>query len=137
MNPWTILKNTWINANLLDTHTFIWFVIGDDQLSIKARKSIESGTNYLSIASLWEIAIKVNLGKLKLNVPYEEIITQIAENNFQILPITFEDTLRVSTLQLHHGDPFDRILIAQSMNNKLSIISKDINFSQYNIDLIW
>ena len=86
---------------------------------------------------MWEIAIKINLGKLELSTPYEEIIHQITRNNFQILPITFEDTIQVASLDLHHRDPFDRILITQSINNRLTIITKDKNFSLYNAEVAW
>lgn len=125
--------------NLLDTHSFIWFIEGDNQLSKKARQSIEENdaVNSLSIASLWEMAIKVSLGKLKLKTGFSEISQQIFDNGFQILPITFEDTLIISTLPFHHRDPFDRILIAQSLTNKLAIISKDNIFDRYGISLIW
>lgn len=125
--------------NLIDTHAFIWFLNGEDQLSDKAKKAIEDegAVNFISIASLWEIAIKISLGKLELNTPFSEISEQISKNGFQILPITFEDTLILSTLPFHHRDPFDRIIISQSLNNKLTIISKDEYFNDYQVDLTW
>ena len=124
-------------GNLLDTHTLIWFMNGNDHLSSQASKLIVNGTNYVSIASLWEIAIKISIGKLKLHFSYHSILEQLTENNFDILPITFEDTLSISTLGFHHRDPFDRILIAQSINNKLQLITKDESFGLYNIGVIW
>jgi PIN domain nuclease of toxin-antitoxin system len=123
--------------NLLDTHSFIWFINGDNQLSEPARLAIENGVNYISIASLWEIAIKLSLGKLELESAYSSVIDQITQNGFQILPLTFDDTLSVSTMELHHRDPFDRMLIAQGINNNLHIITKDRNFSLYRVDTIW
>jgi PIN domain nuclease of toxin-antitoxin system len=125
--------------NILDTHALIWFIEGDKQLSSKARKSIESITaiNFVSIASLWEIAIKISLGKLELKTKFAKISEQMDNNGFQILPITFEDTLELSKLPFHHRDPFDRIIISQCITNKLSLISKDKYFDQYNISLIW
>src|ERR1700712_4876813 len=103
--------------NLLDTHTYIWFVEGDNQLSNKARKSIESKNtiNFIRIASLWEIAIKISLEKLELKAPFSTIAEQINFNGFQILPVTFEDTLKLSELPFHHKDPFDRIIISQGI----------------------
>ncbi len=125
--------------HLLDTHTIIWFINGDAVLSEKARKVIESDPagNFVSIASLCEIAIKISLGKLQLNGDFSEIKIQLDENGFQLLPLTFEDTLLIATLPFHHRDPFDRILIAQSINNKLNIITKDEQFKAYNVSLTW
>jgi len=93
--------------NLIDTHAFIWFLNGDNNLSDKAKKAIEEidVINFISIASLWEISIKISLGKLELSTPFAEIAEQIDHNGFQILPITFEDTLILSTLPFHHRDP--------------------------------
>lgn len=124
---------------LLDTHTFIWFLTGDKALSTKSRKAIETNEDitFISIASLWEIAIKISLGKLELNSPFSEIGNQILKNDFQVLPITFEDTLLLSTLPFHHRDPFDRIIITQSFTNKLTIISKDREFKIYGVEVIW
>src|SRR5947209_8552375 len=97
---------------LLDTHTLIWFIGGNKELSATARRSIEGDDviNFVSIASLWEIAIKVSLHKLELKAPFSEVNNQLVENGFELLPVTFEDTLTVSTLPFHHRDPFDRIL---------------------------
>ncbi len=111
--------------NLLDTHSFIWFITGDQKLSKRARQIIEeSSVSFISIASLWEIAIKISLGKLELKFPFLELLYHIELNNFQLLPITFEDTKFISDLPLHHRDPFDRLIIAQCINNNLTLISK-------------
>lgn len=125
--------------HLLDTHTIIWFINGDAELSEKARTVIEkdAASNVVSVASLWEIAIKVSLGKLELTRPFSEIKTQLDENGFQLLPITWEDTLLIASLPFHHRDPFDRILIAQSINNNLSVITKDDHFKLYAVPVIW
>jgi PIN domain nuclease of toxin-antitoxin system len=124
---------------LLDTHTFIWFINGDTQLSDKIITRIENADaiNFISIASIWEIAIKTSLGKLELKRPFNEIESQIQENNFQLLPVTIDDTITISSLPFHHRDPFDRLLAAQSLNNKISIITKDDIFKKYNVDVIW
>lgn len=115
---------------LLDTHALIWFIGGKDELSQIARLAIEADevTNFVSIASIWEIAIKFSWRKLELKTPFNEINRQILENGFEILPITFDDTITVSALPFHHRDPFDRIIIAQAITNGLSIISKDDRF---------
>lgn len=125
--------------NLLDTHTFIWFVNGQQELSERARKTIEhkNVNNFVSIASLWEIAIKLSLDKIQLKTPFSAIPEQIVKNGFQVLPITFEDTLRLSTLPLHHRDPFDRLIIVQSITNHLTIVSRDKQFANYEVTTVW
>ena len=126
---------------LLDTHTLIWFFSADKQLSNKAKKTIDSFSEnmcFVSIASLWELAIKINLGKIEITPAFSEIKLNILKFNFEILPISFEHTLIVSALPLFHRDPFDRILIAQAMEENLSIISRDKNFQLYkNVNLLW
>lgn len=124
---------------LLDTHALIWFIEGDKQLSLNARTSIEGDNviNYVSIASLWEISIKISLNKLELRTPFEYINRQLRENGFELLPISFADTLTVSTLPFHHRDPFDRLIIAQSLNTGIDIITKDENFLLYGAQVIW
>jgi PIN domain nuclease of toxin-antitoxin system len=97
----------------------------------------ENATNFVSIASLWEMAIKISLGKLELKMPFDHIEQQIAANGFEILPITLQDILTVSTLPFHHRDPFDRIIIAQSLNNDMIVISKDKFFDQYQAKVRW
>jgi PIN domain nuclease of toxin-antitoxin system len=124
---------------LLDTHTFLWFLDGNSELSKQARTLIENPEHekYISIASFWEISIKKSLGKLTLEIPFVELKTETVKNSFQILPITFEDTLQLSTLPFYHCDPFDRIIISQAKENNLTLISRDKNFIQYNVNLLW
>lgn len=124
---------------LLDTHVLIWFLNGDKFLSNKARKAIESenANNFVSIASLWEIAIKLSLGRLEMNFPFETISKEFEKNNFQLLPITFNDILILPNLELHHKDPFDRMIICQSITNDFTLISKDKEFADYKIKLLW
>jgi len=124
---------------LLDTHTLIWFISGDKELSSKARKAIEADDtiNFVSIASLWEISIKISMERLELNSPFDKLAEQMVDNNFQILPVTFEDVLMLSSLPFHHKDPFDRMIIVQGITNKLTIISKDKSFSDYKPKLLW
>lgn len=124
---------------LLDTHTLIWFINGDKELSFVARKAIESDSavNYVSIASLWEMAIKISLNRLELNAPFETVAALIVENNFHLLQISFEDVSTLSALPFHHRDPFDRLIISQSITNDLTLISKDAAFKEYEIKQIW
>ncbi|MCL2027029.1 MAG: type II toxin-antitoxin system VapC family toxin [Bacteroidales bacterium] len=124
---------------LLDTHAFLWFLGGNSELSSQARTIIENPEyeKYISIASFWEVAIKSSLGKLTLDVPFSELKTEVLKNNFQILPITFQDTLHLTKLPFHHRDPFDRIIISQAKENNLTLISCDGNFGQYEMSLLW
>ena len=124
---------------LLDTHVLIWFLNGDKSLSPKARKAIESdnATNFVSIASLWEIAIKLSLDRISIKVPFANLGIELEKNNFQLLPITLADTVILSTLPFNHRDPFDRLIISQSISNNFTLISKDKEFSAYEIKLLW
>ena len=126
-------------ANLLDTHALIWFIEGDRLLSDKALSAIndEADFNFVSIASIWEIAIKLNVEKLKLETSFLGIQKKMDENGFILLPVNFEHTLILKDLPLHHRDPFDRMIIAQSITEDLTIISKNKNFSLYPIKLLW
>jgi PIN domain nuclease of toxin-antitoxin system len=125
--------------NLLDTHTFIWFLDDNKNLSPTAIAYIEDSKaeNFISIVSLWEIAIKISLGKLEIKIPFENLEEYILANNFQILSISFYDLIKLSDLLFHHRDPFDRLLIAQSLSNKMNLISKDSIFKDYSIAQIW
>ena len=124
---------------LLDTHVLIWFLNGDKKLSQKAKKLIEDPNNskIVSIASIWEIAIKLSLGKFKFKNGFKNFLELIEENGFETLPISFEHTMIVSSLEFLHRDPFDRILIAQSKFENLILITKDENIKQYKIEISW
>lgn len=94
---------------LLDTHAFLWYLTGDPNLGCKAKEVIDTKTDlYFNIASLWEISIKINIGKLQLNRPFEDLSKELQYLNVQILPITVQDTDFYTNLPLHHRDPFDR-----------------------------
>ncbi|WP_220399752.1 type II toxin-antitoxin system VapC family toxin [Filimonas effusa] len=113
---------------------------GDEQLSNKAKTVITDpeAIKYISIASFWEIAIKLNLGKLHLEMTYPDLREQVIINGFEILPITFEHTTTLATLELHHRDPFDRIIISQAQSERLVLVSKDENFNKYkSLKLLW
>jgi len=124
---------------LMDTHAFLWFVNDDPQLSARAKSLIKSdSTVFLSIASVWEIAIKVRIGKLAIPKPLDTFISeQIRLNDFTLLPIRIADCDHVSTLPLHHGDPFDRLIIAQALVENIPISSKDGKFDPYNVQRVW
>lgn len=125
---------------LLDTHTFLWFINDDPVLSATARALIEVPENiiYLSIASLWEMAIKVSLGKLEIPSPFTGFInTQLRENAINLLEITTEHIGIVMTLPFHHRDPFDRLIIAQAQSENLPIIGKDEAFDDYKVTRHW
>ena len=124
--------------SLLDTHAFLWYLLGDPNLGSKAKDAIDTKTDlYFSIASLWEISIKINLGKLQLNRPFADLLDELQYINIQLLPIIFEDIEFYAGLPLHHRDPFDRILVAQAMNHSLVLISCDAAFDAYPIQRVW
>jgi PIN domain nuclease of toxin-antitoxin system len=125
---------------LLDTHAFLWFITGDANLSDKARTSIEDDSNQMiiSMASMWEMAIKISIGRLKVSEPFELLIpSQIQINGFELLPIQLEHVYKVSSLPFHHRDPFDRLLVSQCMVEKCPIISRDSAFDRYQVKRLW
>jgi PIN domain nuclease of toxin-antitoxin system len=123
---------------LLDTHAFIWYSENDSKLPESIKTEIETADRVcISIASLWEIAIKLSIGKLSLRSNYESIESSLEPAGIDLLPIYFTDTVQVMNLPLHHRDPFDRILIAQAINNSLTLVSCDAAFTAYPIQLRW
>ena len=125
---------------LLDTHAFLWFVWDDEHLSQTAKDAITDPNNrkLVSAAGVWEIAIKVSLQKLDLGMPYLPFMqSQLAINLFEILSLTLEHGAEVSRLPFHHRDPFDRLMIAQSMCEQIPIVSADPAFDAYSIRRIW
>lgn len=92
---------------------------------------------YVSIASLWEIAIKVKLGKLSLKFPFERFASYLSDNDIELLPISFDHLVKVLNLDPHHRDPFDRIIIAQGLVEDLTIITKDEHFPSYTDRILW
>jgi PIN domain nuclease of toxin-antitoxin system len=124
---------------LLDTHTFIWFINGDMSLSDKVIAKIKNVENqcFFSIASIWEIAIKMKLNKLQLKSDFNKITDFCIENEIELLPITFEHLLELNKLDFHHRAPFDRLIIAQGIVEKLTVITKDENFRLYQVKCLW
>jgi PIN domain nuclease of toxin-antitoxin system len=124
---------------LLDTHAFLWAIAEEGKLSRRAQQ-VYTGPNdlWLSVASLWEILIKVRAGKLPLprpSGPY--LLRKLADSRIEVLPIKLDHVLRLESLEVHHRDPFDRILIAQSLEEKLPLVSADPVFERYPVELIW
>ncbi len=124
---------------LLDTHPFIWFINGDNQLPEKVKILIADSENecFLSIASIWEIAIKTSLGKLELQSDFDKITDFLLDNGIEILPIKFEHLQTLLKLEYYHRDPFDRVIISQGIAENLMVLSKDEIFDKYPIKLIW
>jgi PIN domain nuclease of toxin-antitoxin system len=125
---------------LLDTHTFLWFIMGNFSLSADARALIEDPANekFLSVASLWEIAIKVSVGKLGLSAPFNTLIPQqLSANGFELLRLEINHAAALIGLPFHHRDPFDRLLIAQAMVEQVQIVSLDLAFDAYPISRLW
>jgi PIN domain nuclease of toxin-antitoxin system len=125
---------------LLDTHTLLWFLTNDSSLSARARAAIEDPANvsHVSAASLWEVAIKFALGKLKLPAPYADIFPgQLELNGFVLLPITPTHCATLLGLPFHHRDPFDRLLLAQAKAEGMTLVTDDGQFGPYGVPLIW
>lgn len=125
---------------LLDTHAFLWWVDDDKRLSRRARAAIADGENdfFLSLTSCWELAIKVSLGKLSLDANVEQFVSvQAATNGFTLLPVQFSHAARVARLPFHHRDPFDRMLAAQALVERLAIVSGEPVFQRYGVKRVW
>ncbi len=121
---------------LIDTHIFLWFINNDPQLSPTAKTLLESDVELLlSVASLWEIAIKISTGKMTLLKPFEIFIPeQLQQNDITVLPIETNHLTYITALPFHHRDPFDRLLIAQSIVERIAIVSVDAAFDPYKVD---
>ena len=124
---------------LIDTQAFLWFVENDKQIPVKMKKYLENPENSIivSIASLWEMTIKMSLGKLFLSCDIKEMTEKIYNNGFEILPILPEHIIKLSTLIYLHRDPFDRIIIAQGLTENMPIVSSDKIFDNYGINRKW
>lgn len=125
---------------LLDTHAFLWWVEGAPALGRRARAAVSNPDNevFLSVASCWELAIKLSLGKLRLTQSLERFIPeQLTRNGFALLGIEFRHVARVADLPFHHRDPFDRVLVAQALVDELAIVSADGVFRKYGVTVVW
>lgn len=124
---------------LLDTHVFIWWADQQERLSATALSALNDEANdlILSVASVWEMQIKFQLGKLKLSLPIEELVeTQVETNGLRILPVELAHVLALDALPFHHKDPFDRLLIAQSIHEDVTLVSVDPEFPAYSVKLL-
>ncbi len=125
---------------LLDTHAFLWFCEGNPALSRRARAAIEEPGNqcYVSVVSLWEIAIKSSLGKLTLRVPFSDLVSrQLHESAVELLPLEPAHLVRLHVLPPHHKDPFDRVLVAQALFERLELVSRDPRLDAYGVQRLW
>jgi PIN domain nuclease of toxin-antitoxin system len=124
---------------LVDTHALLWFCAGDPQLSSDARRAIEvpDTTNYVSMASWWEIAIKCSLGKLRIDDPLEGFIARRADEGFRVLPIETQHLTKLTDLPFHHRDPFDRLLVSQAIHENMPICTSDRHFRSYDVRVVW
>ncbi|MGD9204876.1 MAG: type II toxin-antitoxin system VapC family toxin [Desulfobacterales bacterium] len=124
----------------MDTHTFLWWIIDDPQLSEKARELIGNGHNtlYWSAASSWEVSIKYALGRLPLPESPEQFLpAEIEKNRIESLPIIDAHAFRAGQLPHHHRDPFDRMLVAQAQAESLTLLSDDQQLSYYDVEIQW
>lgn len=128
-------------AYLLDTHAFLWFINNDASMSANTKALIEAPQNdiYLSVASIWEIAIKISQGKLEVPMPLTTFIREeLEENNIILLQVEIEHLdIVAKKLPFHHRDPFDRLLVAQALREMLPILSRDTMLDAYNVNRIW
>jgi len=125
---------------LLDTRAFLWWLDDAPQLTVAASGAIGNANNecYVSLASCWELAIKSSLGKLQLAKPVERFVSeQLAANSFTLLSIELRHVAKVQKMPFHHRDPFDRLLIAQAMTEKLTLVTADRAFSDYPVKTLW
>ena len=125
---------------LLDTHAFLWWVEGAPALGRRAQAEVSNPDNEvcLSIASCWELAIKLSLGKLRIAQSLDRFIPeQLARNGFELCGVEFRHVARVADLPFHHRDPFDRLLVAQGLLDELAIVSADRVFRKYGVTVVW
>lgn len=124
---------------LLDTHAFLWFVTGDSRLSREARVALENDDARLclSAACVWEMAIKSSLGRLTLPGTLEDYVAEKLAEGFQMLPVDWTHAAAVERLPFHHRDPFDRLLVAQSLAERVPIVTRDRVFRRYGVQVVW
>ena len=124
---------------LLDTHTAIWFFNGSEWLSETANRIIRDSSNplYLSIASAWEVAIKLGIGKLDIDGRTADFVHDVETNGFTVLPIKTAYLIALETLPMIHRDPFDRLFVATALTEQMTIITADENIAKYQVSHIW
>lgn len=124
---------------ILDTHTLIWFNDASPRLSeaTKNKMAALEAPTYVSIISYWEMAIKIKLNKLNIDGSLSDFIAITAEAGVQLLPLNVSHILKLQTLELHHHDPFDRLLIAQALVEGFTLVSCDSHFTSYDVPILW
>jgi PIN domain nuclease of toxin-antitoxin system len=124
---------------ILDTHTFLWFVAGDKMLPVTLKEKIKDINQvcFISVASFWEIAIKIQLGKLKLDLNLEDLYRFAERNQIEVIQINEKHLLKLLELDFFHNDPFDRLIISQAITEKLILLSKYKEFKKYKIKVQW
>ena len=123
---------------LLDTHVLIWYIDGDERLGERVITVIENKENmvYVSKASLWEIAIKISIGKLGISIPFDDLENLLKVHDFSILDYNFMSLKELITLPFHHSDPFDRLIISQAITGDFTIITHDRAFDDYAVTIL-
>ncbi len=125
---------------LLDTHAFLWWIADDRRLSRPAREAITDSRSEVlfSVVIAWELAIKVRLGRFRVEGSLDEFLSgEIQENAFRVLPILMSHVVRVATLPTHHADPFDRLLVAQAQVESLLLVTGDRQIARYDVERVW
>ncbi len=124
---------------LLDTNAFIWFSEDDRMLSRKAKYVLENSENilYISVVTFWELAIKKSIKKIEMSLSLNDLYKKTKEVGFRIQAIEFSHILLIETLPYYHKDPFDRLLIAQAIEENMVIVSSDIIIKRYGVKQIW
>jgi PIN domain nuclease of toxin-antitoxin system len=125
---------------LVDGHAFVWALLQDKRVSKRARTILFSGEHelFFSMATLWELSIKIRLGKLRtLTSSIAFLHDQLGDYQITLLPITYQDILAVEHLDAHHRDPFDRLMIAQAINHGLTLLTGDAEIPKYPVKIIW
>lgn len=129
-----------MNRLLLDTQALLWFLLDDPRLSSAALANISDANNQILVspATLWEIGIKISIGKYVLPEPFEPFMDrELADNNFVLLPILTRHVSALTSMAFHHRDPFDRLIIAQAMVEDIPLVSADAAFASYPVTVIW
>jgi PIN domain nuclease of toxin-antitoxin system len=123
---------------LIDTHIFLWGLQHEEKLSRRVQTLLPAAEVWISVASLWEVITKVQIGKLTLPAPVGDYLAaKLKANGVLVLQITFDHVRRLESLALHHRDPFDRMLIAQSLEEKIPLVTSDPLFALYPVEVLW